>query len=77
MKCASCGKGAQHGHNVSHSKRRTNRVFKPNLHESRVWVGSGYKKLKLCTKCLRMYRMVEKAMKQAVTTKDAPAAASA
>lgn len=58
MKCASCGKGVLYGHNVSHSKRRTPRVFKPNLHASRVVVNGTTKKLKLCTKCLRMYKKV-------------------
>ena len=27
----------QYGHNVSHSNRRTNRVFLPNLHEKRLF----------------------------------------
>jgi large subunit ribosomal protein L28 len=35
-KCAICGKGPQYGHNVSHSKRRTNRRFLPNLQTGRV-----------------------------------------
>jgi len=30
-KCEICGKGPQYGHNVSHSKVRTNRRFLPNL----------------------------------------------
>jgi len=30
-KCEICGKGPQFGHNVSHSKRATNRKFKPNI----------------------------------------------
>ncbi|MCL4354343.1 50S ribosomal protein L28, partial [Patescibacteria group bacterium] len=29
MICDNCKKGIMHGHNVSHSKRRTNRIFKP------------------------------------------------
>lgn len=53
MKCANCGKGVQYGHNVSHSKRRTRRLFKPNLHEARIRVGAGYRRMRLCTKCLR------------------------
>lgn len=47
-----------YGHNVSHSKRRTTRTFKPNLHVARVVVNGTSKKLKLCTKCLRMYKKV-------------------
>lgn len=52
-KCQLCGKGVQYGHNVSHSKRRTRRIFKPNLHRARVLVGRSMKKMLLCTKCLR------------------------
>ena len=29
--CALTGKKVQFGHNVSHSKRRTNRTFQPNI----------------------------------------------
>ena len=29
--CEICGKGRQFGHNVSHSKRRTNRSWRPNI----------------------------------------------
>ncbi|MBI2622287.1 50S ribosomal protein L28 [Candidatus Microgenomates bacterium] len=53
MKCYSCGKGVMYGHNVSHSKRRTNRIFKPNLHYTKVKVDGGNKRVRLCTKCLR------------------------
>jgi ribosomal protein L28 len=41
------------GHNVSHAKNRTRKVFKPNLHSTRIWMGTGFKKMKLCTKCQR------------------------
>lgn len=44
-KCDLCGKGVMYGHNVSHAKNRTPRLFRPNLHT--------YKGLKYCTKCLR------------------------
>lgn len=64
MKCFNCGKGIQYGHNVSHSKRRTKRVFKPNLHEARILVGGNRKKVRLCTKCLRLYRKKEAILNQ-------------
>ncbi len=60
MKCSSCKKGVMYGHNVSHSKRRTPRVFKPNLHVANLMVDGKTKKLKLCTKCLRT---IKKAIK--------------
>ena len=53
MKCENCGKGIMYGHNVSHSKRRTRRIFKPNLHRVRVVVGGISKRMKLCAKCIR------------------------
>lgn len=55
-KCANCGKGIMYGHNVSHSKRRTRKIFKPNLHVSRIMINGRAMKVKLCTKCLRMFK---------------------
>jgi large subunit ribosomal protein L28 len=56
MKCNNCGKGVMYGHNVSHSKRRTPRLFKPNLHTARILINGNYVRMKLCTKCLRMFK---------------------
>ncbi|OGH13632.1 MAG: 50S ribosomal protein L28 [Candidatus Levybacteria bacterium RIFCSPLOWO2_02_FULL_37_10] len=56
MKCENCGKGIMYGHNVSHSKRRTRRIFKPNLHKAKVVVGGISKRMKLCSKCLRLLK---------------------
>lgn len=53
MKCVNCGKGIMIGHNVSHAKNRTRKVFKPNLHTARIVVGGTAMRVKLCTKCLR------------------------
>ena len=52
-KCAICGKGPQYGHNVSHSKRRTNRRFLPNLQSGMVSIAGQTVKAKVCTRCLR------------------------
>jgi large subunit ribosomal protein L28 len=41
------------GNNVSHSKRRTKRVFRPNLQRVRAMVGKSPVILKVCTRCLR------------------------
>ncbi len=56
MKCANCDKGVMYGHNVSHSKRRTRKIFKPNLHLARINTGNGFVKIKLCTKCTRLFK---------------------
>ncbi len=53
LKCDNCGKGVMYGHNVSHAKNRTKRLFKPNLHSARIVVSGIGKRLRLCTKCLR------------------------
>ena len=52
-KCEICGKGIQYGHNVSHSKRRTKRVFLPNLKTKRMKINGVVKKVKICMKCLK------------------------
>jgi len=56
LKCLNCEKGIMCGHNVSHSKRRTRKIFKPNLHSVRIETGTNMKRVKLCTKCLRLVR---------------------
>jgi len=49
------------GHNVSHSKRHTNRRWVPNIHPASVVVDGQLKHLKLCTRCLRTQNKVAKA----------------
>ena len=56
LKCDNCGKGIMHGHNVSHAKNRTARVFKPNLHTARVVVNGVTRTMRLCTKCIRLLK---------------------
>ena len=53
MKCDICGKKVLFGHNVSHSKRRTNRRFSPNVHSLRENDGGGARTIHICTRCLR------------------------
>lgn len=65
MKCSNCGKGVMYGHNVSHSKRRTRKIFKPNLHPARISLGGQSVKLKLCTKCQRTFKKVLNAKAEA------------
>jgi large subunit ribosomal protein L28 len=56
MKCFNCGKGVMYGHNVSFAKNRTRKIFKPNLHNARIKMGGITKSIKLCTKCLRIWK---------------------
>ena len=46
-KCAVCGNA------VSHSHRRSNKIWKSNLKSVRVKVNGGTKKMYVCTSCLR------------------------
>ena len=59
--CEVCGKGAMSGHNVSHSNRKTNRVFLPNTQRIRVKTESGVKHMNVCTRCMRSGK-VERAL---------------
>ena len=59
--CAICGKTAQFGSNVSHSKVHTRRRFEPNLHPAMI----GGTKMLVCARCRRTQtkdaRMAKKA----------------
>ena len=69
-RCANCGKGIMIGHNVSKAKNRTRKVFKPNLHSARILVGTNFKRMRLCTKCLRT--MKKTSMPKVVAEKVSP-----
>ena len=51
--CEVCAKGSMSGHNVSHSNRKTNRIWAPNVQRVRVVVDGQAKRLHVCTRCLR------------------------
>jgi large subunit ribosomal protein L28 len=52
-KCAICSKGAHFGANVSHSHRRSSRMWKSNVKSVRVNDNGSVKKMYVCTSCLR------------------------
>ncbi|MCR5283791.1 MAG: 50S ribosomal protein L28 [Lachnospiraceae bacterium] len=52
-KCDICGKGAHFGNNVSHSHRRSNRIWHSNVKSVKCVVGGSNKTLHVCTSCLR------------------------
>ncbi len=51
--CEVCGKGTLNGHDVSHSNRKTNRIWAPNVQNVRVVVNGTVKRMNVCTSCLR------------------------
>jgi large subunit ribosomal protein L28 len=51
--CDLCGKSPQFGKQLSHSHRRTNRRWNPNIQTVRALVGGATKRLRVCTSCLK------------------------
>ena len=60
-RCELCGKGVAFGHNVSHSNRKTNRRWLPNIQKTSVLVNGARQRINACTRCMRTLR------KQSVT----------
>ncbi|NOZ27820.1 MAG: 50S ribosomal protein L28 [Chloroflexi bacterium] len=52
-KCERCGKSLRFGHNVSHSKHRTKRQWKPNIQRTTVIENGRTRRMYLCTQCIR------------------------
>lgn len=52
-KCEICGKATVFGIQVSHSHRRSNRTWKPNIRKVRAVVNGQSKRINVCTKCMR------------------------
>lgn len=52
-KCDICGKGVTFGIKVSHSHRRTNRAFKPNVQKVKAIVNGTPCRVHACSRCLR------------------------
>lgn len=52
MKCEICGKSVAFGNKVSHSNRKTNRMFKPNIRRVRVVENGTRKTVDVCARCL-------------------------
>ncbi|MGE5179350.1 MAG: 50S ribosomal protein L28 [Bacteroidota bacterium] len=61
--CDICGKGVQHGQNVSHAHNVTKRRWEVNLQTVRATVDGRPKRLRVCTRCIRTGR-VQKNMPQ-------------
>jgi large subunit ribosomal protein L28 len=51
--CDICGKGVQHGQNVSHAHNVTKRRWEVNLQTVRAVVQGKPKRLRVCTRCIR------------------------
>ena len=51
--CEVCDKGTLNGNNVSHSNRKTHRLWAPNVQRVRVEINGQVKRINVCTRCLR------------------------
>ncbi len=58
-KCEVCSKGQHFGLKVSHSNRKSNRAWKPNVKKVHLEVDGTQKTLNICTRCLRSSRMTK------------------
>ncbi|HEU4866765.1 MAG TPA: 50S ribosomal protein L28 [Actinomycetota bacterium] len=50
--CDVCGKSPVFGKSISHSHKRTNRRWSPNIQTVRTVIGGTPTKLKVCTSCI-------------------------
>ena len=52
--CEICGKKPSTGNNVSHSQRKTKRVFRPNVQKVTIKDANGHvRRANVCTTCLK------------------------
>jgi large subunit ribosomal protein L28 len=57
--CDVCGKGPGFGHSVSHSQRKTNRRWKPNIQSVRAKVSASQRqRINVCRSCLKAGKVV-------------------
>lgn len=52
-KCEICNKGVVYGIQISHSDRKSNRSWAPNLKRVKAIVDGSPKRIPVCTRCLR------------------------
>ncbi len=57
-KCDICGKSISFGIQVSHSHRRSNRTWKPNVRRVKAVVKGSPKRIHACTRCLRSGKVI-------------------
>ncbi|GHU53679.1 50S ribosomal protein L28 [Clostridia bacterium] len=59
-KCDICGKGVTFGIKVSHSHRRTNRTWKPNVQRIKTVIDGTPQHIYACTRCIRTQNKEQK-----------------
>ena len=71
-KCDYCGKGVTFGIKVSHSHRRSNRTWKPNVKRVKAVVNGTPCHVYACTRCLRSTLLERRHLVQAYTWHGVP-----
>ncbi len=56
-KCVVCDKATAFGHKVSHSNRKTNRSWKPNIRKVKATINGTNMTVSVCSRCLRSGRI--------------------
>lgn len=59
--CEICGKKPVTGHNISHAHNRTKRRWLPNLQSVRASVNGRTKRMRVCTQCIKVGKVVKAA----------------
>ena len=60
-KCEICNKATTFGIQVSHSHRRSNRTWKPNIKKVKLFVNGASKRVNICSKCLKSMKNSQEA----------------
>ncbi len=58
-KCEVCGKAVQFGHSVSHSNRKTQKIWRPNIKKIKVSENGRSIKKYVCTRCIRSNKVAK------------------
>jgi len=75
-KCSVCGKSVLFGIKVSHSHRRSNKIWKPNVKKVNIQTEAGNKRVYVCTSCLRSGKVQRAEIKTAAPVVEAETVAT-
>ena len=60
-RCEICGKGPMVGNHVSHAHNKKKRRFNPNLKRVHAAVDGAPRRMKVCTRCIKLGRVAKAA----------------
>jgi large subunit ribosomal protein L28 len=59
--CSICGKKPVVGRTISHAHNVRARRFEPNLQRVRALINGGVRRIRVCSRCLRSYKVTKAA----------------